>query len=171
MAGSLSGNLVAQGHNQEDAVVLGVLDLDKLSSQPLRIVEASGRVVLEGIDGHFDFSRLALPGVDIAAKGAIDDVAAFPLPLKDVAITGRQFVVAAWQTYVREVVNQRLTAGFLTPLFGPRKPTDPQAPVLFEDASVALDEAVYDNVLVNSVRARMNLASSGFLNYSTPRRT
>ena len=163
LTGKLDGQLEVMGHHLNDIVATGELNLNKIAFPYLKLRALDGTVKLNGIQGKVDINKFKIPGVHVAMKANIEDVALYPLALTQVDITGPLFVVSAWQQYTDKIIQKRIVQPWLRPLFGPPKPEDPFLPIEFRDARVALDEVIYDNILIKDAKGTMHLASSGFL--------
>ncbi len=160
--GQLNLDLGFSGHNQDDMLLVGAIELDRIHLPPLRISELSGDIQLTGMDGTINLHTIKLPGVSVSMKGFIEDTMMYPLPLSKVAITGDLFVVPAWEQYVKDIGEGLIRKHFVIPLFGPIKPEDPVVPIEFRDATLFLSEVIYDNIIFNQVQGTMNLNGSGF---------
>jgi len=161
-AGSIALDVTASGHNPDDALLFGTVQTEKLAFSALRLLGLTATTTLNGVDGELLVQEAKVPGVDVGITAHIEDTAEFPFQLTDVAVSGKEFIVPAWEAYQRDIIDDIVMKQFMEPLFGPPKPTDPLLAFEFRDGQLHLDEVVYDNIIINNLNGQLSLSRDGF---------
>lgn len=160
-----NGSLALDVHivDTEDTgrILDGDITFKKVGLPLLNVRELDGQIRFEGLSGHLDINRLNLPGIDLGIHGTIQDVLDMPWNLEALDIQGPLFAIPAWEKYVDRIIEQRLVHGIIIPLFGPQAPAD-ELPIQFHNADLAINEVIYDNLIIQKVRGNMLLGSSGY---------
>lgn len=140
-------------------------------------------LTFNGVDGEFRINQTGIPGMNIQFKGPIEDWAVLPWRIANADLTGKTFAIAAWERFNQvvlidfiqnEVLGRFASSGQSTgKALTPKSLVDPTAPsaqpaaalLPFElvDARIAVDEAIYNNILLEKVTGGLQLSSFGYV--------
>jgi hypothetical protein len=135
--------------------------------QDLRIPELD----LLGFSAHVDFhdtqaeveiDKLQIPGTDIHFSARTDDLFETPLRLEEVRIWGPQFALTQFNEFMERIVVPKIQNNLLSDVYVPPREWELMYPVEFRDATVQLDEVIYDNIILENVTSRLSLFANGF---------
>ncbi|MFN8614485.1 MAG: AsmA family protein [Vampirovibrionales bacterium] len=194
-SGQLSLALGFEGNGKETGLLTGRVNVEHLRWPWADISDVTGYIDYGGVDGRVVLESIGLPGAQLGVKAHIVDDLLYPIRLDQVDVVGSQFSVPAWDQWVGQTLGKRLGEGLIQPLLAtwqppqrvtmPKAPTmdqpslniplpskpPPPVPVVFENATLSLDEVVYDTILITQMTGQLSLFESGFFDLQQARGT
>ncbi|MEB3244773.1 MAG: hypothetical protein VKJ06_02170, partial [Vampirovibrionales bacterium] len=117
--------------------------------------------------GHtlsINVTRFSLPGTDVTMRGEIVDWSQFPLSIEGAKIRGKRFREDVFERFVNNIWPNKVMVPLFNDLLGLHVDwkNPPPLPYEIKEADVALDEAIYQNVILTNIKSRLSLYASGF---------
>ena len=179
--GTINTQLAFVGNGQDTGMLMGKVSLDNVSLPLVELTQLNGSITYNGMDAQVALDKIALPGTDLAVKAHIVDTLLYPVRLDDMVIDGGQFSIPALNYWVTNVLDKSISQALIQPLLAAWQPKSstttnavatapateeiappPPLPIVFENASISLDEVVYDNILIEKMTGTLSLFESGF---------
>ena len=148
--------------DEEPPLIQGSVVLDKLAIPRLDVLNITGEVAVDENGARYDFPALEVPGVSISLDGESLDAIAYPVQIDNVNVAGTLFHVPSYQAFFREIVEGVIQPQIVQRLFRPWQEGDPIVPIAFRDADIAINEVIYENILLNNVTGKLSVFSNSF---------
>lgn len=161
--GSIATDLVVSASPEVGNRVDGWLEINGLQLPQLQIRNLTADAEFDGQFATLTVSTFEVPGVNAGMRAKVTDLSRIPVELEDVSITGSRFVVEAFNDFNENILNGVITKQFFNQLMPPRQEGDPVLPFEFRDADLAMNEVIYQNIILEEVKGRMSMFSNGYL--------
>lgn len=159
--GMLTADVSVTNLPETEQEVNGWIELGGIRMPRLQVQNLTGEARFEDQEVVFDFPSVNLPGINLSVRALTHDVFASPIPLENVVIRGSLLSVPNLQHFSREVMDRVINQEIMARLVRPWQEGDPVVPVEFRGGDLAINEVIYENILLENVTADFSLYASG----------
>lgn len=144
----------------------GFINADHLAIPFLTVRELSGDVAIDGETGTINISRFEVPGVSANVTARSANIFESPITLEDVKIRGGLVSIDSLGEFNDQVVRPILVDQLSHSFMRPWQQGDPTAPVQFRNADLAVDEVIFQNILLNKLTSKLSLYANSLMELS-----
>lgn len=160
-SGTIWTNMAIQGGSSSNPSLQGELRLNQIHIPAYDVQTITGTADFQDKVGHFNVQSFQIPGVDVALTGDIQNASVLPLKIANLQIKGKEFVVESFQSFVNDTLSKRLQKEVIEPNIGKIK-TNFNVPFEIHDGHIAMDEVVFNNILMSNGTCRLEVLPSGY---------
>lgn len=160
-SGYIAADLEIKGNETAAQNVDGWVEISEVKVPKLKVANITGSADFKGDVVNYDFRTINLPGVQISATATSDNALQYPVPLEDVNIRGTSFSIPGFQYFTREVLQDTLQKEVFSKFVRPWQEGDPVVPITFNDADLALNEVIYQNIILENLKSDMSVYTNG----------
>lgn len=144
----------------------GFMNADKLSIPFLTIRDLSGNVAIDGETATASISRFEIPGVSATVSARSNNIFESPISLEDVKIRGGLVSIESLGDFNADIVRPILVDQLAHSFLRPWQQGDPTAPVQFRNADLAVDEVIFQNIIMNNLTSQFSLYANSLMELS-----
>jgi hypothetical protein len=151
---------------QGEARVNGAVDLQGLHLDPIHLNRLDATLRFEDTTASLEVPTFQVPGVDVGLRAEVPDLTQFPIRLQSVEISGPLFSVADFTRFLQEDLTEKVVTPVQASLALPVQRSQanmPRLPFEVREARVALDEAIFNNIILQGLSSRLTLFPNGML--------
>lgn len=147
---------------ESEGTAQGFLKINNLSVPQLDLLNLTASVDFEDIRARMQVDSFRIPGADLQIRAMSENIFEYPIKLENVSIQGRQFVVTQFSDFLSSIVIPKVQNRLLENIYAPPRAWEPWFPVEFRNAPLALDEVVYQNIILENFNAQLSLFGNGY---------